>query len=285
MNKLKQPLLSVLAVYVICFAFRFIEYFFIQTDRTFWGEAFIHKLVGIGILCVALHVFYLRAREIGFTKNDSLTRTLQGIGFGLLVFSVAYGVELALASAQGGQPSLQLYVSSYSVDGNIGNQTGLFFFAICILGNIINVVMEEGIFRGLFQKLLEQKYRFITSAVIASALLGVWHIIAPIRQFSEGGSMGGMLANMAMLVTTSTLVGFQLALLTKLTGSLYMAMGTHFVNNAIVNMLHVVSATGADELMFVRITIAQMLSFIVVLVVYVRKYRKEKPWQKKVRNA
>ena len=276
MKKLKQPLLSVLAVYAACFVFRFIEYFFIQTDRTFWGEAFIHKLLGIGILCVALRIFSLRAQEIGFTKSGILKRTLQGLGFGLAVFAMAYGVELAIVAAQGGQPTLQLYVSSYAVDGNIGHQTGLLFFAICILGNIINVVMEEGVFRGLFQKLLEQKYRFITSAVIASALFGVWHIIAPIRQFAEGGSMGGMLANMAMLVTTSALVGFQFALLTKLTGSLYMAMGAHFVNNAIVNMLHVVSVTGADELMFIRITIAQMLSFIVVLVVYVQNRRRKR---------
>lgn len=265
-----------LAVYAVCFVFRFIEYFFIQTDRTFWGEAFIHKLIGIGILCVALRVLALRAQEIGFNRNDILRRTLQGLSYGLAVFAVAYGVEFAMVAAQGGQPTLQLYVSSYSVDGNIGSQTGLLFFVICIIGNIINVVMEEGVFRGLFQKLLEQKYQFIASAVIASALFGMWHIIAPIRQFTEGGSMGGMLANMAMLVTTSALVGFQFALITKLTGSLYMAMGAHFVNNAIVNMLHVVSVTGADELMFVRITIAQMLSFIVVLVVYVGNCRKRK---------
>lgn len=271
MNKLKNPLLSVFAVYAICFFFRFIEYFFIQSDRTFWGEAFIHKLAGIAVLCGTIRVFPLRAREIGFINRDMTKRALQGLAFGLSVFAVAYGAEFALVAMQSGRPSLQLYVSSYAVDGNIGNQTGLMFFAICILGNIINVVMEEGVFRGLFQKLLEQKYKFIVSAITSSALFGVWHVIAPVRQFTEGGSLGGMIANIAMLVITSALVGFQFALMTKMTGSLYMAMGAHFVNNAIVNMLHMVSDTGADELMFVRISIAQMLSFVVVLSVYIRK--------------
>lgn len=268
---LKNPLLSILAVYVICFFFRFIEYFYIQTDRSFWGEAFIHKLAGIAVLCVTVRVFSMRAQEIGFTKRDMIARTLQGLAFGFAVFAVAYGVEFALVASRGGQPTLQFYVSSYAVDGNIGNHTGLLFFAICILGNIINVMMEEGVFRGLFQKLLEQKYNFIASAIIAAVLFGVWHVIAPIRQFTEGGSLGGMLANIAMLVITSALVGFQLALMTKMTGSLYMAMGAHFVNNAIVNMLHLVSVTGTDELMFVRISIAQMLSIVVVLIVYTRK--------------
>lgn len=271
MTKPKNPILSTLVVYAICFFLRFIEYFFIQTDRSFWGEAFIHKLAGIAVLFVAARIFSLRAQEIGFVKRKVIPRILQGLAFGFAVFTVAYGLEFALAASRGGQPVLQFYVSSYAVDGNTGNQTGLLFFAICILGNIINVVMEEGVFRGLFQKLLEQKYKFITSALLSSVLFGVWHVIAPIRQFTEGGSLGGMLANIAMLVITSALVGFQFALMTKMTGSLFMAMAAHFVNNAIVNILHVVSDTGADEFMFVRISIAQMLSFVVVLIVYIRK--------------
>ena len=80
--------------------------------------------------------------------------------------------------------------------------------------------------------------------------------------------------NIAILVVTSGLIGFKFALLTRMTGNLYMAMGDHFVNNTIVNILHVVSKTGTDELQFVRITIAQTLSFIVVLIYYLKKYRK-----------
>lgn len=45
MTKLKKPLLTVMLIYFICYLFRFIEYFLIQTDRTFWGEAFLHKMM------------------------------------------------------------------------------------------------------------------------------------------------------------------------------------------------------------------------------------------------
>lgn len=115
----------------------------------------------------------------------------------------------------------------------------------------------------------------IASAVIANTLFGLWHMIAPIRQFVEGGSIGSMLANIAMLVIPSGLVGFQFALMTRITGSLYMAIGAHFVNNTIVNMLHLVSDTGVDEFMFARITIAQMLSFAAVLLVFIRRQGEE----------
>lgn len=46
-------------------------------------------------------------------------------------------------------------------------------------------------------------------------------------------------------------------------------MGYHFVNNVIVNILHVVSATGTDQFMVVRISIAQTVSFVIILIWYV----------------
>ena len=78
--------------------------------------------------------------------------------------------------------------------------------------------------------------------------------------------MAGTVANSAMLVFTSALVGFKFAMLTKITGSIFMGMGDHFVNNTIVNILHVVSKNGADEMMALRVAIAQSLSFILVLI-------------------
>ena len=261
---------AVLVIYAVCFLFRVFDYFVLRTDQSFLGEAFVHKLIGIALLYVCAAFFKYKRSEIGFAKEKAAANTLKGLGFGLATFAIAYAAEILIVAVQGRFESLDLYVSAYAVDGNIGNQTAFVFFAICIIGNIINVVMEEGVFRGLFQKILENKFSFIPAAVIASALFGFWHIMAPVRSFYDGTmSTGGFIANTIMLVVTSTLVGFKFAMMTKLTGSLYMAMGDHFVNNTIVNMLHVVTDTGADELMVVRISIAQSVSFIAVLIWYV----------------
>ncbi len=100
-------------------------------------------------------------------------------------------------------------------------------------------------------------------------------MIGPVRNYVDGiSSMGETAANILMLISTSALVGFEFAMLTKLTGSLSMAMGDHFVNNTIVNILHVVSLSGADELMVVRITIAQAVSFFAVFFFYIQNKRK-----------
>lgn len=273
MKKIKNPLLMVIAIYILCFVFRLVEYFTMRTDQTFWGEAFLHKLVGILILCNALKSLSSGMEYIGFKKRGVFSHLLMGLLFGLVVFALAYGVEIMMAVSRGSFRTVQLYVSSYAVDGNTGNKTGVLFFIICILGNILNVVMEEGVYRGLFQKILEQKYTFIVSMLAASLLFGLWHVVGPIRNYYDGlSSAGGMAANIMMLVLTSGLGGVKFALLTRMTGSLYMAMGDHFVNNTIVNLLHVISFTGADELMFVRMAVAQSLSFLLVLLFYFRFY-------------
>lgn len=265
----------ILPVYLLLFLFRIFEYFVLRTDQTFWGEAFVHKLIGIGILLLLLKRYDFKAEEIGFAKDKILSNALKGLLFGVSIFVLAYLVEILVLVFQGKFESLNLYVSAYAVNGNIGNQTAPIFFIICIAGNVINVVMEEGVFRGFFQRILEKRYSFIRAAVIASLLFGFWHIMGPVRNYYDGTmSLGGLIANMLMLLVTSSLVGFKFAMMTRLTGSLYMEMGDHFVNNMIVNVLHVVSDTGTDEFMVIRIAIAQSVSFIIVLIWYIYALRR-----------
>lgn len=268
--KKDHALSAAIFIYVLCCIFRFLEYFFLRTDETFWGEAFIHKLAGIVILFIAVEHYDFTFAEIGFTKNRILHRLLEGFAFGFFVFVPAYSVEIIIAIMQGEFENLELYVSAYSANGTIGRQTGFLFFVICIAGNIINVIMEEGIFRGLFQKILEKKYFFPVTSIITACLFGLWHIMAPARSYYDGTmSCKSFAANAILLVVTSSLVGFKFALMTKLTRSLYMAMGHHFINNAVVNILHVVSSTGTDKYMVVRISIAQTISFVIILIWYI----------------
>ena len=265
----------VLGTYLLCYIFRTLEYFVLRTDQTWVGEAIVHKVLGIVILFGVSACVKITVTQMGFVKEKAFCNLVKGLAFGCSVFVLAYGVEIMIAVSQGSFSSLQLYVSTYAISQNTGYRTEFLFFLICIIGNVVNVIMEEGIFRGLFTKLLEQKHSFVVSAIISSCLFGFWHMIGPVRNYvDETMSMNGMIANIAMLVITSTLVGFKFAMLTKMTGSLYMAMGDHFVNNTIVNLLHVVSDAGADGMMVVRVAIAQSVSFVLVLFCYIHRCRK-----------
>lgn len=271
LNTKLKTILAVLIIYVICFAFRALEYFVIRTDQTFFGEAFIHKLIGIGLLVAAIFVFRYRFEDVGFKTGKSFLDILKGLAFGIIVFIIAYGVEIIILAASNNLKAVELYVTAYSVDGGEeAKRTGIFFL-ICVIGNIINVLMEEGVFRGLFQKMLSDKYKFLIAGIIASVLFGVWHIMAPLRSLIDGNkSVGGFIGESAMLIGTSALVGFKFAMMGKLTGNLYMGMGDHFVNNTIVNILHVINKEGeADNLTVIRISIAQSVSFTAVLIWFI----------------
>ena len=274
--KNNKILTSVILIYIICLLFRFIEYFVLHTDTTVIGEALFHKIAGIIILAVAANCFKYNSAQIGFSNNSNILKLSIGLIFGLICFSIAYLIEILIAKKAGSNQGLRLYVTSYSVNGNLGNQTALIFFVICIIGNIINVIMEEGIFRGLFLTRLEEKYSFIAAAIISSLLFGLWHGVAPLRSFLYGESSAfAFFMNCLILILSSALVGFKFCLLRKLTGSVYLSMGDHFVNNTIVNILHVMTEGGADSYQIIRISIAQSLSFIAVLIVYF--IIKEKP--------
>lgn len=272
----KKILNSVFLIYIICLVFRLFEYFVLKTDLSVIGEAVIHKMTGIVILVLAARYFNYNSIKIGFSNSSKTLKLSAGIIFGLICFAIAYMIEISIAKASGSYLGLGLYVTSYSISGNLGNQTAFIFFLICIIGNFINVVMEEGIFRGLFVSCLQEKYSFVAAALISSVLFGLWHGVAPLRSFLYGETSAfGLLMNSLILILSSALVGFKFCMLTKLTGSVYMSMGEHFVNNTIVNILHVLTAGGVDTYQVIRISIAQSVSFTVVLILFLISKKSE----------
>ena len=267
--KNKNILSSVLLVYAICFLLRLFEYFVLRTDLSVIGEALFHKLAGIAILIIFARIYKYKAAEIGFSMDKCGIKLSAGLFFGIICFAIAYFVEVLIVKASGSYTGLKFYVTSYSVNGNLGNQTGFFFFVLCFFGNLVNVVMEEGVFRGLFIRRLQEKFSYSSTAIISAVLFGFWHGVAPVRSFIDGElSTVALFMNCLILILSSAVVGYKYGLITKITGSGFMAMGDHFVNNTLVNILHVVSANGTDQFQMIRISIAQTLSFILVLAFY-----------------
>ena len=159
-------------IFAICLLARFIEYFLIETDKTAIGENVFHKIFGIVILAAALKVLDLKWRDIGFQRDGSVSGILKGMLLGSVCFSLSYGLELALLALQGAPSHLELYISGFSLTGSQIKNTGFVFFVLCVLFNIINVWMEEGIFRGLFIKTLSETKPFMSANLIAALLSG-----------------------------------------------------------------------------------------------------------------
>ena len=141
---------------------------------------------------------------------------------------------------------------------------------------MINVWMEEGVFRGLFMKILTSRHSFSRAALLIAFLFGIWHWVMPLRDYVEGNSTLSNLLIMGIgYIVLAGMMSIKWSLLYRITGSLWMGLGDHLFNNIIVtNLLHVISNGEADSMQIVRILIGQTLSFAVVLICY-RKQRQK----------
>jgi len=76
----------ILVIYLICFILRIAEYLILRTDQTFWGEAFVHKLLGLMLLVPALHFYGLNSKQIGFGTKGLFSYVSLGLVWGESVF-------------------------------------------------------------------------------------------------------------------------------------------------------------------------------------------------------
>ena len=160
-----------IAIFALCLSARFVEYFLIETDKTAIGENVLHKVVGIIILALVLKRVNLSWSDIGFHRNSFVRGILKGLLLGSVCFAISYGLELAIFILQGNPAHIELYISSFSLTGSQINHTDFVFFLLCVLFNVINVWMEEGVFRGLFLKTLSETKPFMQANYIAAFLL------------------------------------------------------------------------------------------------------------------
>ena len=268
---LKTPILSCSIIFVICSLARLFEYFYMRTDETFLSENFLHKLFGILLLWGILSICKLRWKDIGFSPDGIVSGIGKGLLFGLVCSVFAYAIEGITLFFLHGNVHLSFYASGFSLTNEKGAQAGILFIMLSILFNLINVWMEEGVFRALFTKILEGlSYR--KSLFFIAFLFGIWHLVMPLRDYLQGESS---LVNLIVMgigyVILAGMMSIKWSLLYKMTGSLWFGLGDHFFNNLASNLVHVVSNSEADSLQIVRIILWQLLSFAIVLWGYKKK--------------
>ena len=120
---------------------------------------------------------------------------------------------------------------------------GLGFILMCVFFNIVNVLMEEGTFRGLFYKLVVTNHSIKFALIFQALLFGVWHIVTPLHNFIYGDINVTTFVGLGVgYIILAGLMGIKWGLLHQMTGSLYAGMADHFFNNCIAtNLLHVIT--------------------------------------------
>lgn len=283
MEKSKKRIIFIIALtFIICSIIKDIEFMFIKTDTTFIGENVICKIVCIIATVLVAYLLGYKLSDIGFKNKNVLKYAVAGLGLGIFTFAVSYGIEMLILSLQGENPKLSVYITNFGLTGAT-NTMSLSFSAviICILGNIINVVAEEGLFRGILLKALSDQWGFKTGNFVQALLFGFWHIISCVIGVKEGSMTIGIAVVFAIgYVVLAGILAIEWGTCVNMTGVLWVGMFEHFFNNFVSNALHVLStdSTGtveADTMQIVRIVLSNVLSLTIVLLINSRKKHKE----------
>ncbi|MCR4787796.1 MAG: CPBP family intramembrane metalloprotease [Lachnospiraceae bacterium] len=165
------------------------------------------------------------------------------------------------------------FTTGFSLTGEAAIHTGIGYILMCVFFNIVNVIMEEGTFRGLFHKIIETDHSFRFAVLFQAILFGIWHIVTPLHNLIDGNINVATFFVLGVGYTIlAGLMGVKWALLYRMTGNLYAGMADHFFNNCIAtNLLHVITDTGTDEMMIFRVIIAQLLSFALVMTIWLKR--------------
>lgn len=271
----KNTVLSCWIIFAILIFVHGFEAIVLRMDETFFGENFINKVFGILVVFIVLRFLNWKWSDIGFAK----TGFFKNIGIGLLIalcsFVISYSVEVIILKCQGHDIGLEIFTTGFSLTGEATIHTGIGFILMCVFFNIINVIMEEGTFRGLFYNIAVIDHSSKFACIFQAFLFGVWHIVTPLHNLIDGDiNIGSFIGLGIGYIVLAGMMGIKWELLYRMTGSLYAGMADHFFNNCIAtNLLHVVTENGVDEMMIIRVAIAQLLSFIIVLLVWKKRAR------------
>ena len=263
----KKVFFTVGILFVLCSIVEYIEFLFIRTDQTIIADNVFTKIFCIIATLVVMKINGIKIRDLGFKNNKVIKYLGCGLGLGMLTFAISYGVEYIILTAAGKNPNLEVYITNFGLAGAT-SEVSLSAMAviICIVVNIINVIAEEGLFRGFILKVVSEKCDFKVANMIQAILFGMWHVVMCVLGVYDG-QMTILVAIVFGVgyVILAGILGIEWGVCVNMTGVIWMCVAEHFFNNFIGNILHVVSSTGTDELQIIRIVLSNMLSLIIVM--------------------
>jgi len=209
-------------IFIMLMIIRAIEIVFIKTDQTWIGENILHKICCILLIWIALDMLRLHWSDLGFSKKGLFAGLKYGLALGISTFFLSYVAEFIVLFVMGKHASLRFYITSFSLTQSHTNGSSLLAVIVCVIGNIINVYAEEGLFRGLFCKIGIQYYSQKTANIIQALLFGIWHITNVINPLLDGSMNIAMAAFMGIgYILLSGILAYEWGMCAAFSGTLW----------------------------------------------------------------
>jgi uncharacterized protein len=263
-NTFQRPVLTGIILMLIALSFRLIDIFVLRLDERL-GEIILSKALGFGLVVLFLWAIGTKLRSIGFHGRRLGDSLLIGTAITVLPFSIAYAVEWIVMQQLGQDPRLLFS----AIDPKAGVTGGILFALWLIIGNFINSLMEEGLFRGVMLNLNRIRLSFAKSNWLQAALFGAWHLIWVVKWYQMGrvstpGEIGlGVVANFLPQICLGLVWGYAYLK----TDNLWTAWIAHTLTNTTLNLLHVATVGGMDPGMSIRMTTFSIVSLLMMFLI------------------
>ncbi len=281
-KKSKKEIIRIISILIVVTTIlKYIEFLFIRTDQTIIADNVITKIFCIIATLLAMKICGLKLSDIGLKNKNTFKYIGCGLGLGIFTFAISYGLEMLVLASQGKEPRLSAFITNFGLSGATSEfSLSIQALIICVIVNIINVLAEEGMFRGFILKTVTEHWGFKTGNHVQAFLFGIWHIVMCVLGVYDGQmSVVQAIVFAIGYVVLAGILAIEWGTCVNMTGVLWVGLSEHFFNNFIGNFLHVVSTSGTDEFQIIRIVISNFLSLEIVLLISKRKSSAEKALQ------
>jgi membrane protease YdiL (CAAX protease family) len=267
----------------IALFFKWVDTFVLRLDERL-GEIILSKTLGFVLVVVFVWAGGRSLRDVGLHRRHLMPSLLIGTGIAVVALVAGYGVDFALKLKN--QPVFRFE----AIDPKAGVTGGFLFVLWMILGNAINSFMEEGLFRGVMIRLFRVRLSFWGANALQSFLFALWHLPWVLKWYQVGEleAHGGLLSAALGQFFPMLLVGFAWGYFYLKTGSLWVSWIVHFLNNTMLNLVHIRTIGGPDGDMSMvgPVSLAVVLLSIVVVKVLAERLElpEVKPWGQWMRD-
>ena len=153
-KKSKKEIIRIISILIVVTTIvKYIEFLFIRTDQTIIADNVITKIFCIIATLLAMKICGLKLSDVGLKNKNTFKYIACGLGLGIFTFAISYGLEMLVLAAQGKEPRLSAFITNFGLSGATSEfSLSVQALIICVIVNIINVLAEEGMFRGFILK-------------------------------------------------------------------------------------------------------------------------------------
>ena len=239
---LRWPFLFPTLLLVLAAALRYVDVILLPLAER-WGEAILHKALGLALVLAYLWAVRRPLAAIGVHGRlwgESMWIGMVGTA---LLLALGYGLQWAVSYLAGQEPTF-VYAP---LDSRTGLDGGTMFAVWLVVGNLVNASMEEGLFRGIMLPHCRRRLAPWQANLFQALLFGLWHLAWPARRWLTGqADLQTAGTEAAILVLGAIVSGLAYGYLFLKTGSLWAPWLAHAVNNTALNLLHIETAGGMD---------------------------------------